>query len=345
MPDNDVIALQVAYRDWCAARMPGLKNVDPFEFFCAEQFLKSFRMSDSEVLWGLVDDENDGGVDAFFFLLNRVPVDDNTKIDPRASGDVHLLIMQMKETKGFSPIDVDKLSFFTDDLLDIGKEPHLYHTTYHEKLANLMRIFKSKYCEMSGATPNVTIDYYFITKNDSEPGVNARTSGANVCAKAKEHFRRADVRPFIFVNAVKLWSQVQIRPLRKKSIAFEDSFDTDEGWAGLVNLRNFYDFITDDSAPEAKINESFLEENVRGYQQETSVNKRISATLGNPDSPEFWLLNNGITILTPLATPALGSKLEISDPQIVNGLQTSRKIFDYFSDKLKIHLIPTIDAS
>jgi hypothetical protein len=54
------------------------------------------------------------------------------------------------------------------------------------------------------------------------------------------------------------------------------------------------------------------------------------------------MLNNGITILTPHVTPGLGGRLEINDPQIVNGLQTSRKIFDYFNDPTQKR--PTPDA-
>ena len=66
------------------------------------------------------------------------------------------------------------------------------------------------------------------------------------------------------------------------------------------------------------------EENVRGYQGKSSVNDGIAGTLRNPDSAEFWVLNNGITILADELTPAGMSTLNIKDPQIVNGLQTSR---------------------
>ena len=37
-------------------------------------------MSDAEIISGLVDRSQDGGIDAFYFLLNRVLVNDNTII-------------------------------------------------------------------------------------------------------------------------------------------------------------------------------------------------------------------------------------------------------------------------
>jgi hypothetical protein len=78
MGANEIRALDRTYRDWCARRMVGLSGVDSFEFFCADQFLKQYSMSDAEIISGLVDGGQDGGIDGFYFLLNRVLVSDNT---------------------------------------------------------------------------------------------------------------------------------------------------------------------------------------------------------------------------------------------------------------------------
>jgi hypothetical protein len=263
MSDNEVLALKIRYGKWREKRMKGLQKVDPFEFFCADQFLKPYRMTDAEIIWGLVDDHRDGGVDAFHFILNGVSVDDNAIVDSRTRGEINLVIMQVKEEKGFSPIDVGKLFFFTDDLLNIGRPPNEYHTAYHERLLNLMRIFKDKYIQMSEETPQLIIDYYFVTGNDAEPVRDAVVAGERVCAKAKEWFKNADVRPFHFINATRLYAQTEIRPLKKKGLTFSQWFDSPEGWAGLVSLQNYFDFLKDESGE--KLNDDFLDENVRGY--------------------------------------------------------------------------------
>lgn len=328
MGANEIRALERAYQDWRARRMVGLADVDPFEFFCADQFLKQYSMSDAEIISGLVDDGQDGGIDGFYFLLNRVLVNDNTTIDPRASGTINLVIMQIKETAGFSPVDIDKMYWFTSDLLDIGRQPADYHTAYHEVLADKMRVFKEKYDAMSGVAQRVVIDYYQVTRNDAEPGQDAITSAENVRAKALELFRRAEVAPFHFITGTRLYTQTLIRPLESKQLTFVDWLESAEGWVGLVHLNEFYDFIKDARQTPIIINERFLEENVRGNQLDTSVNESITETLETADSPEFWLLNNGITILTPFGDPKRGKTLELHDPQIVNGLQTSQRIFD-----------------
>src|SRR5438094_8751574 len=186
MGANEIRALERAYQDWCARRMIGLSGVDPFEFFCADQFLKQYSMSDAEIISGLVDASQDGGVDGFYFLLNRVLVNDTTAIDPRASGTINLVIMQVKETAGFSPLEIDKMYWLKRDLLDLGRQPADYHTAYHETLADKMRVFKKKYDAMSGVEQRVVLDCYYITRNDAEPGEDATTSAENVRAKAQE---------------------------------------------------------------------------------------------------------------------------------------------------------------
>lgn len=59
------------------------------------------------------------------------------------------------------------------------------------------------------------------------------------------------------------------------------------------------------------------------------VNEDIKNTLENEESPDFWWLNNGITILSTGAS-VVGKSILIQDIQIVNGLQSSESIYRYF---------------
>jgi len=59
------------------------------------------------------------------------------------------------------------------------------------------------------------------------------------------------------------------------------------------------------------------------------VNEDIQRTLLSPGREDFWWLNNGITIVASKATQS-GKTLTLEDPQIVNGLQTSTEVFNYY---------------
>src|SRR5206468_2901500 len=116
---------------------------------------------------------------------------------------------------------------------------------------------------------------------------------------------------------------------KKKILKWQSqSLSTPEGQIGLVRLADYYQFITESNGQLA---ERPFDSNVRGYWKSTSVNKRIASTLKAANPPEFWLLNNGITILTEQVGAAGHLEAEVTDPQIVNGLQTSREIYNHFS--------------
>jgi len=83
-------------------------------------------------------------------------------------------------------------------------------------------------------------------------------------------------------------------------------------------------------------------ENIRGFLGYNPTNKKIRETLDGEDSLYFPFLNNGITILCDdlviPRNPQVGEYLiECINPVIVNGLQTTKVIYDiYKKDKSKL---------
>jgi hypothetical protein len=138
---NDVIALKANFATWEADRMPGLTGVDPFEYYCVDQFLKQFAVSDDELRTGLVGGGNDGGADSAHFFVNRRLVQDDTDLDPKTACKVNVVIIQVKQSQGFSPTEINKLVFFSDDFLDLSRQPSEYKTTYNAKVLEVMRVF------------------------------------------------------------------------------------------------------------------------------------------------------------------------------------------------------------
>jgi hypothetical protein len=70
------------------------------------------------------------------------------------------------------------------------------------------------------------------------------------------------------------------------------------------------------------------------------VNQDIEQSLSDKSAPDFWWLNNGVTILAtsaiPLGKTSSGNALQLHDVQIVNGLQTTQTIYNYFSSAKEI---------
>ena len=93
-----------------------------------------------------------------------------------------------------------------------------------------------------------------------------------------------------------------------------------------MKLKDYKEIVT---GPSGTLKRYLFESNVRDYLGENRVNEDIAASLADPDGPEFWWLNNGVTILATGASSA-GKILTLHDVQIVNGLQTTESIFRHF---------------
>jgi hypothetical protein len=212
MSKNDVDSVWIEFNNWKKDRADGLPSgIDPFEFFCAEQFLKDYNLSDDDILSGLVGKSLDGGCDAFYFLLAGKCVRHDSPPPPEQAGlTAHLIFMQAKETDGFSPLQVDRLEGLTDDVLDIQKKPEQYHRTYHSKLTGLIQLFKDIYQKLHA--PRLVIDYYYITTVDNDEESDCRTSASRIATVAKRHFSRVEVHDFHFINAAKFYTQLFERP-------------------------------------------------------------------------------------------------------------------------------------
>ena len=330
MSKSATVALNANFKYWKEKRFPKPKETDPnyFEYYCIIQFLKSFVIGDSQIKTGHIGASLDGGVDAFYAFIDGELVDPEMELDLKADNPVRVIIMQMKETEGFSPTAVDKLYWFIDDLLDLPRKKADYHKTYRPELISLMRSFKDKFGLIIGQEPPLSIEFLYVTKLDVTENEDCRKGATKIKKKVKEYFENAECS-FEFVNAAKLWKQVQLKRPKKKVLKWQQVMPTPEGHIGLVTLQDFYAFLKDD---DGEIAERFFDSNVRGYWKGSPINKKIGETLKEPTT-EFWLLNNGITMLAESLTPTkVFQEDEIDDPQIVNGLQTSRQIFNYYKE-------------
>lgn len=331
MAPNDLVALKANFERWRETRGVGLTGINLFNYYCIENFLKPYPVNDKEIRDGAVDATLDGGVDGFYFFANRKYVFEDNILDPDVDYNIDLILFQCKEGSGFSPVEVGKVIFFLKDLLDQSRQESDYTNVYHKKLKALMKSFKNHYAQIAGTVLSLKIRFLYITKLDAA----VPESGSDVDAKSdllqKEiriHFPKSLVE-IEYINAEKLMNQAKIRKLQSKNLVYSSqTIQSDEGWIGLVDLKSLFEFLQDE---HGLFHEDMLEENVRGYQMKTNVNAGIAKTLREPDqSAEFWVLNNGITILAEQLSPAGMKSIIIKDPQIVNGLQTSRNIFDYY---------------
>jgi hypothetical protein len=133
-----------------------------------------------------------------------------------------------------------------------------------------------------------------------------------------------------FLGARELLASARRAPTRTLTLALAEnpvSSSGQVGFVGLVYLRDYFKFITDE---RRQLRRQIFDANVRDYQGSNSVNEEIQQTLGSTGREDFWWLNNGVTVVASRASLS-AKELTIEDPQIVNGLQTSSEIFNHFT--------------
>ena len=132
-----------------------------------------------------------------------------------------------------------------------------------------------------------------------------------------------------FWGADKMISAIQKMECNQFTLSFaENPIGLNKNFVGLVNLENYFSFIT---CGTGILQTRIFEANVRDYQGHNSVNQDIQNTLEHPQKEDFWWLNNGITIVAEEARLLTSRDISLTAPSIVNGLQTSNEIFNYFS--------------
>lgn len=96
-----------------------------------------------------------------------------------------------------------------------------------------------------------------------------------------------------------------------------------EAYLGVIPFSEYIKLIQD----ENKTIHSIFDDNVRDFQGNNPVNKKIKKTLEESKFDLFCVLNNGVTIVASALTPA-GNRFTIRDYQVVNGCQTSHVLHD-----------------
>lgn len=276
----------------------------------------------------------DGGIDGIWF---------------NDLGDYYEMhVFQCKNSPSLKDNEIDK---FRNDVKDIFVDGNKVGKT---KISDL-EPFIDEYKSISQSGKIIDIKLYFIFNGnviDPKYGNN-------------EHIYNAYNNPDIFFFIIDSnWIYEKISSIAKthrKKLEF--TFHPENSNFSLLDNQALYTFsigntraanfrvlateICELIEKEIAVNGSFdllFEENIRQYlgTSKFKANREMNKTLNSEDAVLFPFLNNGITIITeqinvPKSAQDGKYNLPVVNPQIVNGLQTSRVLYDiYKSNKEKL---------
>lgn len=309
-----------------------------FEFFAAAQVLKNQDLSDEEIENGIVGGGADGGCDGIFVFLNNelITSDQISNLSASRGSTLTLVIIQAKNTTGFGEDAIMKWKTTSSNLLDLSKDMNSFASRYSDAVRDSFMLFRDSVTKLLRSQIKIQIVFYYVTlAADISPTVRQQVN--ELCDQVRKLYPLANTEVLLY-GADKLMELYNKEAEEAINITLADTpiaLGRNDEFVALVNLKEYYKFITD---KEDKLKTNYFEANVRDYQGRNAVNSCIAESLANSSGEDFWWLNNGVTILSEKITPVTTKEIVVLNPEIVNGLQTSTEIYNYFSsnkDKLE----------
>lgn len=302
-----------------------------FEFFSASQILKNQGLSDDEVDNGIVGKGLDGGCDSIYLFLNNLLITPDVVEHISAPKDsiLEMIIIQSKKTTSFGEDAVMKWKTISGNLLDLSKTTTDFTARYNADILEAFTTFRDTYTRLITSRVKLKFRFYYATLA-SELHPNVIQQSEELKDTIKGLFPNAVVE-VTFVDSDTLFEMYNAVIENRVNLKFADIpiSPNQKNYVALVDLKSYFNFIVND---EGDVRKSFFDPNVRDYQGKNNVNSSISETLHRADDNDFWWLNNGVTVLASEATLVNNRELQIVNPEIVNGLQTSMEIYNYFSE-------------
>jgi hypothetical protein len=327
MAKNDKVLLDGIIDDRIELKLPSTQRDEVFEYLAFEQILKDFDLSRDEIESGSVDGRNDGGIDGFFIFVNGICLDEPESFSwPRSGSELEVWIITCKHHDTFLQAPLDNLVASLTELLDFGLSDSELKGDYSELVLKNRENLKSAYRKLSPRMAKFSLNFAYASRGDaSEIGESVVSRSKQIKSIAEGSFSTCETS-FTFFGSTELVELHRKVPNFSLDLPFVEVLSRGERYVLLVQLEEYYRFVSDDG----KLRRYLFDSNVRDYMGLNSVNEDIKDTLDNDKSSDFWWLNNGITILATKAC-VIGKSIQLQDIQIVNGLQTTQSIFNYFS--------------
>ncbi len=281
----------------------------------------------------------DAGNDYIFFTYNNriiFDIDDVESItkSQNKNDNIEMYMIQVKNTNKLDSLIPNKFIEFTSNL--INKQTPLH---YNEEV-NSKIIFFNKLVENYLFEAKFYLHYYYF----SRAGKSKLEGAKDLNGRFETLKKNNELIDFIEKTTINIESIHDIINTIKKDKTFKYTFsqiekseaEVDENGnttalISLIPIKSFYDFILNKKTEQ--INDKLFDSNIRDFKGRSKVNKNITESLENKKNINFWWLNNGITITAENVDASKHAKrIELTNPQIVNGLQTSYSIFQYFSN-------------
>jgi hypothetical protein len=328
MAKNDVVLLDGIIDQRLIENIPSSERDEVFEFFCLEQLLKDYDLSHDELESGWIDGRGDGGFDGVYIFINGLLLEDVADfVWPRSSASIDIWLVTCKHHAAFVQATLDAMLATIQEVFDLSRHVSDLHGSYSEELLEFRSLLEATLKKLSIGRPTLRFHLAYASRGDAgDLGREVAARGNQIESEFSKLFSSCVAR-FSFCGATEMLDLYRKSKSFSLELPFQEHLATGkDSYVLLVRLEDYWNFVSDESGD---LRRYLFDSNVRDYLGITGVNDDIANSLADPNAPDFWWLNNGITVLATNATIP-GKTIQLQDIQIVNGLQTTETIFRHF---------------
>ncbi len=330
MATNDLIILDKVIDDMYKETLEKPSIGEFFERFCNEQILKNYDLSSEEIDSGITDGCNDGGIDAIYIFANGGLLKDREDLEfLKKDSSLEVFIITSKHDNSFEQAVINSEYSTISEFFNLALENNELVSPYNIRILEKRTLFLEAYMKLATKLKSLKIKYIYVSRGNSNlVGENVMSKSQQLIELTESFFSDCSVS-YDFYGAEEILLLYRKKKEFDLNLPFIEQLSADnQKYIILCNIKEFYNFLKDE---KDELKRYLFDSNVRDYNGMNKTNLDIYKTLLQDDGTDFWWLNNGITILSSNAVN-MGKFIKIENVQIVNGLQTSYTIFDYFND-------------
>lgn len=311
-----------------------IKEDEQFEKFSNFNIISKLYPRDINIDDLSTGGQDDIGIDGAAIIVNGAIIQNEEEIDfllnRNGTLDVTFAFIQSKNSSKFKGDQIGNFIFGIKSLFD-EKEA----IPENEQIKQIRLLKEKVYKHSINFESSPLLKLYFVTTGEwLEPKqIIGRVERELSQLDEKKLFRNKAEIEFYDAERLKLTFRELIRKSVKEitfnnHVALPDmpeSLNVRQSLIGSLPVNSYLELVTNS---EGKLSKGLFYDNVRDYQGGNKVNKEINETLKSTFGKHLLpLLNNGITIISK-KVDKVGSKLKLSDFQIVNGCQSSHVLFE-----------------
>jgi len=271
----------------------------------------------------------DCAIDGLILIVNgRIIIDEDELrdvVEATSHLDADIIFIQSKTSSSFDGSSIGSFIHGVKDFL--SDQPQLVQSEKIKKMKEIWESVISMSSYIVNRRPTCKLFYVCTGKWQDDQNLKAIINSGKAEIENIGIFEDVAVEPLGATEIQRLYHETKNKLSStinfQSRITLPDIEGVKEAYLGVLPFPEYIKLIQD----EKKTIYSIFDDNVRDFQGNNVVNKKIKDTLEEKKFDLFCVLNNGVTIVASALTPA-ANRFTIRDYQVVNGCQTSHVLHE-----------------